>query len=216
MGQKVKPISLRLGINRTWDSRWYAEKNYGELLIEDYKIREYIKHVLFPQAGVSRVIIERPNKRASITIHSSRPGVLIGKKGSDIDILKKTITKVTKSEVQLNIVEVLKHELDAKLVASTVAQQIERRINYRRAIKRAIQTTMRLGASGIKIMVSGRLSGAEIARVEHHREGSVPLHTIRSDIDYGFSIAKTSYGTCGVKVWITLPGSIQIQSSDSS
>lgn len=201
MGQKVKPIGLRLGITRTWDSRWFAGKNYGELLIEDCKIRNHISKAL-PQAGISKIVIERPNKKAVVTIHASRPGVVIGKKGSDIEVLRKDIAKMTGTEVSLNIVEVRKPELDAKLVADSIAQQIERRVSYRRAMKRAMQTTMRLGAEGMRIVVSGRLGGAEIARVEQYREGRVPLHTLRADVDYGVGTAKTTYGTCGVKVWI--------------
>lgn len=202
MGQKVKPIGLRLGINRTWDSRWYANKrDYGTLLISDLKLRQYIMKRL-PQAGVARVIVERPAKKAIVTIHSSRPGVIIGKKGSDIESLKNDLSKFVGSEVSLNIVEVRKPELEAKLVAESIAQQIERRVNYRRAMKRAIQTTMRMGAEGIRIIVSGRLAGAEIARVEQYHEGRVPLHTLRADVDYAHSGAETTYGVCGVKVWI--------------
>lgn len=201
MGQKVKPIGLRLGINRTWDSRWFASKNYGDLLIEDIKIREYLFKKLL-QAGISKIIIERPTKKAVVTIHASRPGVVIGKKGTDIEKLRSDLAKMVEGEVSLNIVEVRKPELDAKLVAESVAQQIERRVSYRRAMKRAMQTTMRLGAKGMRILVSGRLGGAEIARDEQYREGRVPLHTLRADVDYGQGEAKTTYGICGVKVWI--------------
>lgn len=201
MGQKVKPIGLRLGINRTWDSRWFASKNYGDLLIEDIRIREYLYKKL-PQAGISKIVIERPTKRAVVTIHASRPGVVIGKKGTDIEKLRNDLAKMAEGEVSLNIVEVRKPELDAKLVAESIAQQIERRVSYRRAMKRAMQTTMRLGAKGMRILVSGRLGGAEIARDEQYREGRVPLHTLRADVDYGHGEAKTTYGICGVKVWI--------------
>ncbi len=202
MGQKVNPTGLRLGINRTWDSRWYAgKKEYGKLLQEDIKIREYLSEKL-KQAGVSRVVIERPHKTCRVTIHSARPGVVIGKKGADIEKLKSDVQKMTSDEVSLNIVEIRKPEIDAKLVAENIAQQLERRVAFRRVMKRAIQSAMRLGAAGIKITCGGRLGGAEIARVEYYREGRVPLHTLRADIDYGIATAKTTYGTCGVKVWI--------------
>jgi small subunit ribosomal protein S3 len=202
MGQKVNPIGLRLGVNRTWDSRWYAgKKDYGKLLQEDIKIREYLTEKL-KAAGVSRVIIERPHKKARITIHSARPGVVIGKKGADIEKLKSDVQKMTSDEVHLNIVEIRKPEIDAKLVAENIAQQLERRVAFRRVMKRAVQSAMRLGALGIRINCSGRLGGAEIARIEWYREGRVPLHTLRADIDYGVATAKTTYGTCGVKVWI--------------
>jgi small subunit ribosomal protein S3 len=202
MGQKVNPIGLRLGINRTWDSRWFAnDSDYGNLLHEDLKIRKYITDRL-SQAGVSKVIIERPAKKARITIHTARPGVVIGKKGADIERLRTEIAKITKSELHLNIVEIRKPEIDAKLVADNIAQQLERRVAFRRAMKRAVQSAMRLGAQGIRINCGGRLGGAEIARTEWYREGRVPLHTLRADIDYGESTAKTAYGTCGVKVWV--------------
>jgi small subunit ribosomal protein S3 len=201
MGQKVNPIGLRLGIIRTWDSRWFAGKEYGNLLHEDFKIREYLTDKL-EQAGVARVIIERPAKKARITIHSARPGVVIGKKGADIEKLKSDLSKLTASEVNLNIVEIRKPELDATLVAENIAQQLERRIAFRRAMKRAVQSAMRQGALGIRINCGGRLGGAEIARMEWYREGRVPLHTLRADVDYGTSTAFTNYGTCGVKVWI--------------
>jgi small subunit ribosomal protein S3 len=202
MGQKVNPIGLRLGVNRTWDSRWFASKReYGKLLQEDIKIRHYLSDKL-KQAGVSRIFIERPHKKCSITIHSARPGVVIGKKGADIEKLKSDLSKFTNSEIHLNIVEIRKPEIDAKLVADNIAQQLERRVAFRRAMKRAVQSAMRLGAQGIRINCSGRLGGAEIARVEWYREGRVPLHTLRADIDYGVSTAMTTYGTCGVKVWI--------------
>jgi small subunit ribosomal protein S3 len=202
MGQKVNPTGLRLGINRTWDSRWYADKReYGKLLQEDIKIRAYLTDKL-KQAGVSRVVIERPHKQCRITIHSARPGVVIGKKGADIEKLKSDVQRYTTDEVHLNIVEIRKPEIDAKLVAENIAQQLERRVAFRRVMKRAVQSAMRLGAMGIRITCGGRLGGAEIARVEWYKEGRVPLHTLRADIDYGISTAKTTYGTCGVKVWI--------------
>src|SRR6201987_1610978 len=202
MGQKVNPIGLRLGVNRTWDSRWNAgKKEYGKLLQEDIKIRDYLTDKL-KAAGVSRVIIERPHKKCRITIHSARPGVVIGKKGADIEKLKSDVQKFTSDEVHLNIVEIRKPEIDSKLVAENIAQQLERRVAFRRAMKRAVQSAMRLGAPGIRINCSGRLGGAEIARIEWYREGRVPLHTLRADLDYGVSTAKTTYGTCGVKVWV--------------
>ncbi len=202
MGQKVNPIGLRLGINRTWDSRWYANSSeYGPMLHEDFKIREELMKLL-KQAAVSKIIVERPHKKCRVTIHSARPGVVIGKKGADIDKLRKQISQMTKSEVALNIVEVRKPEVDATLVADSIAQQLERRVAFRRAMKRAVQSAMRLGAEGIKIVAAGRLGGAEIARVEWYREGRVPLHTLRADVDYGVATAHTAYGTCGIKVWI--------------
>lgn len=201
MGQKVNPIGFRLGINRTWDSRWYAAKEYGNLLHEDIKIREYIEKAL-AQAGVARIIIERPAKRARITIHTARPGVVIGKKGADIEKLRLDISKMTGSDVTLNIVEIRKPEIDAKLIADNISQQLTRRVAFRRAMKRAVQSAMRLGAGGIRIKCGGRLGGVEIARAEWYREGRVPLHTLRADIDYGTSTAQTTYGACGVKVWV--------------
>ena len=201
MGQKVNPISLRLGIIRTWDSRWYAEDNYAEFLHEDLSIRKYLMERL-AQAGVSKVVIERPAKKARITVHTARPGVIIGKKGADIEILRKDISKLTGSEVHVNIVEIRKPEIDAQLVAANVAQQMERRVSVRRAMKRVVQSAMRLGAEGIRINCGGRLGGAEIARMEWYRDGRVPLHTLRADIDYGEITANTTYGTCGIKVWI--------------
>ena len=201
MGQKVNPIGLRLGINRTWNSRWYADKGYGEKLHDDLKLRDYIEKRL-SQAGVSRVVIERQAKKARVTIHSARPGVVIGKKGADIEKLRQDLMKLTGEDVKLNIVEVRKPEIDAKLVAENIAQQLERRVAFRRAMKRAVQSAMRLGAEGIRINCGGRLGGAEIARTEWYREGRVPLHTLRADVDYGTATAKTTYGTCGVKVWI--------------
>ena len=202
MGQKVNPIGLRLGINRTWDSRWYAnDKNYAGLLHEDLKLRTYLFKKL-AQAGISRVVIERPAKKARVTIHSARPGVVIGKKGADIEKLRRDVASMTNSEVHLNLVEIRKPEIDAKLVAENIAQQLERRVAFRRAMKRAVQSAMRLGAEGIRINCGGRLGGAEIARTEWYREGRVPLHTLRADIDYGTATAWTTYGACGVKVWI--------------
>jgi small subunit ribosomal protein S3 len=201
MGQKVNPIGLRVGINRTWDSRWFADADYAKLLHEDIKLRKFLSDRL-QQAGVSRIVIERPAKKARITIHSARPGVVIGKKGADIEKLRSDLAKMTNSEVNLNIVEIRKPEIDAKLIAENIAQQLERRVAFRRAMKRAVQSAMRLGAQGIRINCGGRLGGAEIARVEWYREGRVPLHTLRADIDFGTATAKTTYGTCGVKVWV--------------
>lgn len=202
MGQKVNPIGLRVGINRTWDSRWYAKKEeYSRLLHEDIAIREFLEKRL-AQAGISRIVIERPAKKARVTIHSARPGVIIGRKGADIEKLRRELGGITDSDVHLNIVEIRKPEIDAQLVAQNIAQQMERRVSYRRAMKRAMQSAMRLGALGIRIHVAGRLSGAEIARSESYREGRVPLHTLRASIDYGFAPARTAYGICGVKVWI--------------
>ena len=202
MGQKINPIGLRLGVNRTWDSRWYSSKDeYGKLLHEDMKIREVLMKGL-KQAAISKIIIERPHKKCRVNIHSARPGVVIGKKGADIDKLRKQVAKLTDSEVAINIVEVRKPEVDATLVADSIAQQLERRVAFRRAMKRAVQSAMRLGAEGIRINCSGRLGGAEIARLERYREGRVPLHTLRADVDYGVATAHTAYGTCGIKVWI--------------
>lgn len=202
MGQKVNPIGLRLGINRTWDSRWYAERGeYGKQLHEDYKIRDYIEERL-AQAGVSRIIIERPAKKPRVTVYSARPGVIIGKKGADIDKLRLELNKLTGQDTSLNIVEIRKPEIDARLIAEGIAQQLERRIAFRRAMKRAVQSAMRLGALGIRVNAGGRLGGAEIARTEWYREGRVPLHTLRADIDYGTAEAKTAYGICGIKVWV--------------
>ena len=202
MGQKVNPIGLRLGINRTWDSRWFANKDeYGQLLLEDMRIRDTLLKDL-KQAAVSKIVIERPHKKCRVTIHSARPGIVIGKKGADIEKLRKKIGAMTESEVHINIVEVRKPELDSTLVAQGIAQQLERRVAFRRAMKRAVQSAMRLGAGGIRITCGGRLGGAEIARTEWYREGRVPLHTLRADIDFGQATAKTAYGACGVKVWI--------------
>jgi small subunit ribosomal protein S3 len=201
MGQKINPIGFRLGINRTWDSRWYADSGYSTLLLEDLRIREYLNKRL-AQADVSRIVIERPAKKARITIHTARPGVVIGKKGADIEKLRKDITKITGSDVHLNIIEIRKPEIEAQLVAKNIAQQLERRVSIRRAMKRAVQSAMRLGALGIRVNCAGRLGGAEIARTVWYREGRVPLHTLRAHVDYGVGTAKTTYGICGVKVWI--------------
>ncbi|MEO1195953.1 MAG: 30S ribosomal protein S3 [Pseudomonadota bacterium] len=202
MGQKVNPIGMRLQVNRTWDSRWYANtKDFGNLLLEDVAIRDFIKEEC-KQAGVSRVIIERPHGKCRVTVHTARPGVIIGKKGADIEGLRKKLAAMTKAELHLNIVEVRKPELDAALVAESVAQQLERRVSFRRAMKRAVQNAMRMGALGIRVNVAGRLGGAEIARTEWYREGRVPLHTLRADIDYALAEAKTAYGIIGIKVWI--------------
>ncbi len=202
MGQKVNPIGMRLQVNRTWDSRWYADdKDYGNLLLEDLKIRDFVRKEA-KQAGISRVIIERPHRKCRVTIHAARPGIIIGRKGADIDELRKKLAKLTDSELHLNIVEVRKPEVDAQLVAESIAQQLERRVSFRRAMKRSVQNAMRMGALGIRVNVSGRLGGAEIARTEWYREGRVPLHTLRADIDYALAEASTPYGIIGVKVWI--------------
>tara|TARA_Y100000590_G_scaffold470356_1_gene664130 strand:- start:10463 stop:11149 length:687 start_codon:yes stop_codon:yes gene_type:complete len=202
MGQKVNPIGFRLGINRSWDSMWYAKKSdYSKFLIEDHKIREYIRKNI-TNAGVSEIIIERPSKKCFVSIYTSRPGFVIGKKGSDIEKIKNRVSKITESEVFVNIKEIKKPELNAYLVAENIAQQLVKRIAYRRAMKRAMQGTMRLGAKGIKVCVSGRLAGNEIARSEWLREGSIPLHTLRANLDYSEAEALTTYGVIGVKVWI--------------
>lgn len=202
MGQKINPIGLRLGINRTWDSRWFASTGeYGNLLHEDIKIREYLEKEL-SAASISKIVIERPHKKCRVTIHSARPGIIIGKKGADIEKLRRKLGEMTDSEVHININEVRKPEIDATIVAQGIAQQLERRVAFRRAMKRAVQSAMRLGALGIRINCAGRLGGAEIARMEWYREGRVPLHTLRADIDYGVASASTAYGICGIKVWI--------------
>jgi small subunit ribosomal protein S3 len=202
MGQKINPIGLRLGINRTWDSRWYAEgAEYAKLLHQDIAIRAMLMKQL-KQAAISKIVIERPHKKCRVNIYSARPGVVIGKKGADIEKLRKSVNTMTDAEVAINIVEVRKPEIDATLVAESIAQQLERRVAFRRAMKRAVQSAMRLGAEGIRINCSGRLGGAEIARLEWYREGRVPLHTLRADVDYGVATAFTTYGTCGIKVWI--------------
>ena len=202
MGQKVNPISLRLGINRGWDSVWFAKKkDYGKLLIEDYKIRKYIKNNII-NSGVAQVIIERTAKKCIVSIYTSRPGFVIGKKGSDVDKIKKSLAKISSSEISLNIKEIKKPELNAFLVAENIAQQLVKRIAFRRAMKRAMQSALRLGAKGIRVCLSGRLAGNEIARTEWLREGSVPLHTFRANVDYAEAEALTTYGIIGVKVWI--------------
>src|SRR5919112_5262621 len=202
MGQKTSPVGLRLQINRTWDSRWFAEgQDYGRLLLEDLKIRRYIMKTL-PQAAISKVVIERPAKLCRISIYAARPGVIIGKKGADIEKLRAKLASMTKSEVKLNIVEIRKPEIDAKLVAQGVADQLVRRVAFRRAMKRAVQSALRLGAEGIKITCGGRLGGAEIARTEWYREGRVPLHTLRANVDYAEAEALTAYGIIGIKCWI--------------
>jgi small subunit ribosomal protein S3 len=202
MGHKSNPIGLRLQINRTWDSRWYAEgKNYASMLEEDLKMRKFIIETL-PQAAISKVVIERPAKLCRVSIYAARPGVIIGKKGADIEKLRSQLAAMTSSEVKLNIVEIRKPEIDSKLVAQGIADQLVRRIAFRRAMKRAMQSAMRLGAEGIKITCGGRLGGAEIARVESYREGRVPAHTLRANIDYAEAEALTAYGIIGIKVWI--------------
>ncbi len=202
MGQKVNPIGLRLGINRTWDSRWFANHEYATLLHEDFRIRDFLQEKLGKAASVARIVIERPTKKVRVIVHSARPGVVIGKKGADIEKLRTDISKMTSGEVSLNLVEIRKPDIDATLVAAGIADQLERRIAFRRAMKRAVQSAMRGGALGIRINCSGRLGGAEIARMEWYREGRVPLHTLRADVDYGTATAFTTMGTCGVKVWI--------------
>jgi small subunit ribosomal protein S3 len=201
LGQKVNPIGLRLGIVKTWESRWFGGKNYAEYILEDYKLRKFIKEKLY-HAGVSRIEIERSSKRVRLRIYTSRPGIVIGKKGAEIALLKKSIEKITDREVLIDIQEVRKPEIDAQLVAENVALQIERRVAFRRAMKRGVSSAMRFGALGVKIICSGRLGGAEMARTEWYREGRVPLHTLRADIDYGFIAARTTYGVIGVKVFI--------------
>ena len=202
MGQKVNPIGLRLGVNRGWDSVWFAKKgDYGKYLIEDYKMRQFIRKNII-NAGVSEIVIERSSKKCIVSIHTSRPGFVIGKKGSDIEKIKSKISKITKDEVTVNIKEIKKPELNSYLVAENIAQQLVKRVAYRRAMKRAMQGTMRLGAKGIKVCVSGRLAGNDIARSEWLREGSIPLHTLRANLDYAESEALTTYGMIGVKVWI--------------
>lgn len=205
MGQKVHPVGIRLGITREWDSRWFADtKNFPEYVHSDFRIREMLRKRL-AQASVSRIQIERPARKAHITVHTARPGIVIGKKGEDIEKLRGDVAEMLSlpvGDVRINIAEIRKPELDAKLVAEGIAQQLERRVMFRRAMKRAVTNTMRLGAQGVKIKVGGRLNGAEIARSEWYREGRVPLHTFRADIDYGFAEARTTYGVIGVKVWI--------------
>ena len=202
MGQKVNPIGLRLGINRGWDSVWYAKKkDFGNYLIEDFKIRKYIKKNII-NSGVSEIIIERSSKKCTVSIHTSRPGFVIGKKGADIEKIKNNISKITDSDVNVNIKEIKKPELNSNLVAENIAQQLVKRVAYRRAMKRSMQSALRLGAKGIKVSISGRLGGNEIARTEWLREGSIPSHTLRADIDYAEAEALTTYGIIGIKVWI--------------
>lgn len=201
MGQKVNPIGFRVGINRTWDSRWFSAKDYAAKLIEDLQLRKFVTEKL-KAAGISKVIIERAAKNTRVTVHAARPGVIIGKKGGDIEKLRKDLSTKSGGEVSLNIVEIRKPEIDAQLVAEGIAQQLERRVSFRRAMKRAVQSALRLGAKGIRVNVSGRLAGADIARMEWYREGRVPLHTLRADLDYGVFEATTTYGIIGVKVWI--------------
>lgn len=201
MGQKVNPISLRLGIVKTWESRWFAGKNYSDYILEDYNIRKFLKKKIY-HAGISKIEIERSSKRVRLRIYTSRPGIVIGKKGSEIAELKKKLETMTSHEIQIDVQEVRKPEINAQLVAESIALQIVRRVAFRRAMKRGIQSAMRFGALGVKVICSGRLGGAEMARTESYREGRVPLHTLRADIDYGFIEAKTTYGIIGVKVFI--------------
>jgi small subunit ribosomal protein S3 len=201
LGQKVHPVGFRLGVIKTWDSKWYEEKNYAKWLHEDIKIREFVKKSL-GHAGISKVEIERAANKIKVNVHTARPGIVIGKRGAGIETVKKDLQKLTSNEVFLNIVEVRKAETDAQLVGENIATQLERRIAFRRAMKKAVQTALKFGAKGIRVACSGRLGGAEMARYEWYREGRVPLHTLRADIDFGYAIARTTYGTIGVKVWI--------------
>ena len=202
MGQKVNPISMRLGINRTWDSRWFADRaDYARLLHEDLKIRKHLEKA-FQQAAISRILVERPHGKCKVVIHTARPGVVIGKKGADIGKMSKQLTEMFGSQVDINIVEMRKPETNARLIADSIAQQLERRAAFRRTMKRAVQLAMRLGAQGIRVNCTGRLGGAEIARTEWYREGRVPLHTLRADVDYANAEAHTTYGVCGIKVWV--------------
>ncbi len=201
MGQKVNPNGIRLGINRTWSSRWFSKSEYSKLLHQDLEIKKYVEQKL-KNASISRINIERAAKKLRISIYSSRPGIIIGKKGADIETLKNKLSKLSNLEVLLDIKEVRKPEVEAKLVAENIASQLEKRVSFRRAMKKAVQSSMRLGAKGVKVLCSGRLGGAEIARTEKYHEGSVPLHTLRSDIDYATAEAETTYGICGIKVWI--------------
>lgn len=201
MGQKINPIGLRVGIIRGWESNWYGGKNYADKLAEDEKIRKYL-HVRIPRGGISKIVIERAAKRITITIHTSKPGIIIGKGGKEVDIIREEIKKLTGKEVNINIAEIKRPDTDARLVAELIAQQLEARISFRRAMKSAISAAMRAGAEGIKVKCSGRLGGAEMARVEQYKEGKIPLHTLRADIDYALAEAHTIYGIIGVKVWI--------------
>ncbi len=201
MGQKVHPVGFRLGVIKSWDSKWYEEKNYAKWLHEDIKLREFVKKSL-GHAAISKVEIERAANKVKVNVHTARPGIIIGKRGAGVDTIKKDLQKVTQSEVFLNIVEVRKAETDAQLVAENIATQIERRIAFRRAMKKAVQTALKFGAKGIRVACAGRLGGAEMARYEWYREGRVPLHTLRADIDYGYTAAHTTYGKIGIKVWV--------------
>ncbi len=201
MGQKVNPIGIRLGVNKTWQSRWYAEKNYADFLHEDLQVKHYIKQAFY-HAGISRIEVERAAEKTSVNVYTSRPGILIGRRGAEVDQLKKKLQQLTERDIHVNIFEVRKAELDAQLVAENIALQLERRVAFRRAMKRSVTTAMRFGAEGIRVACAGRLGGAEMARREWYREGRVPLHTLRADIDYGFTEARTTYGAIGVKVWI--------------
>ncbi|OQX88882.1 30S ribosomal protein S3 [candidate division KSB1 bacterium 4484_87] len=203
MGQKVNPIGLRLGINRTWDSNWFDERNFAEKLAEDLKLRKYIRARL-DHAAISKIVIERTAKKITLTIHTARPGIVIGRKGAEVDKLKVELQRLTNQEVQINIEEIKRPELDAFLVAQNIAKQLESKISFRRAMKKAIMSSMRMGAEGIKIACAGRLGGAEMARTEQYKEGRIPLHTLRADIDYAYTVAKTTYGIIGVKVWLCL------------
>ena len=201
MGQKVNPVGLRLNVNKTWDSRWFADKNYASQLLEDLKIRNFLDKEL-KKASVSRIVIERVANKVNVVVFSSQPGLIIGKKGADIDNLKKKLSRMTKSDVSVNIVEVRRADVDAVITAKSIASQIERRISFKKAMKKAVQNALRSGAKGIRVSCAGRLNGAEIAREEWYREGRVPLHTLRADIDYGYARAETTYGVIGVRVWI--------------
>jgi small subunit ribosomal protein S3 len=215
MGQKVHPIGFRLGVIRTWDSKWFEERNYAQWLHEDIKIRDHVKKTL-NHAGVSKVEIERAANKVKVNVHTARPGIVIGKRGAGIETVKKELQQFTKNEVFLNIVEVRKAEIDAQLVAENIATQLERRIAFRRAMKKAIQTSMKFGARGIRVACSGRLGGAEMARYEWYREGRVPLHTLRADIDYGYAVARTTYGAIGCKVWICKGEVLPTKGKDTS
>lgn len=215
MGQKVHPIGFRLGITKTWVSRWYAEKEYPKFIVEDYNIRSFIKNKLY-HAGISKIEIERAVNRVHIKIHTARPGVVIGKKGAEIEKIKSDLERKLKRETMIDVLEVRHPEIDAQLVAENIALQLERRVAFRRAMKRAVTTALRFGAKGIKVECSGRLGGAEMARTEWYREGRVPLHTLRADIDYGLAEAKTTYGIIGVKVWIFKGGILEKEVSDVS
>jgi len=201
MGQKINPVGLRLGIIRGWDSNWYGGKNFADKLVEDHKIRDYV-NARIPKGGIAKVVIERTLKRITLTIHTARPGVVIGKGGNEVDKIKEELKKITGKDVQINIFEIKRPELDAKLVGESIAQQLEARISYRRAMKQSIASAMRVGAEGIKVKLSGRLAGADMARTEMYKEGRIPLHTLRADIDYALSEAQTVYGKIGIKVWI--------------